>query len=146
MENISLWHERDITHSSVERIIIPDSTTLIDYMLNKFTVIIDNLLVYPENMKNNLEKMQGLVFSQSILLALIRKGMRREKAYQLVQQCAMEIWKTRRPFKELLLQQKEITDILSFKEIEECFDLKIHLRNVDKIFERVGLTMMERQS
>ena len=139
MENICLWHERDITHSSVERLIIPDSTILIDYMLNKFTTIIDNLLVYPENMKNNLEKMGGLVFSQSVLLALTRKGMLREKAYQLVQQCAMEVWKTKKSFKELLLQQPEITNILSHKEIEDCFDLKIHLRNVDRLFERVGI-------
>ena len=144
MENISLWHERDITHSSVERIIIPDNTILIDYMLNKFTAIINNLSVYPENMKNNLDKTGGLIFSQSVLLALIRKGMLREKAYRLVQQIAMEVWKTRKPFKELILQQNDIMDVLSPKEIEDCFDLKIHLRNVDKIFERVGLTTVER--
>lgn len=139
MENITLWHERDITHSSVERIIIPDSTILVDYMLNKFIKIIDNLLVYPENMKINLDKMQGLIFSQSVLLALTRKGMLREKAYKLVQQCAMEVWKTRRPFKELLFQQPEIMNVLSPQEIEDCFNLQIHLRNVDKIFERVGI-------
>jgi len=144
MENISLWHERDITHSSVERIIIPDNTILIDYMLNKFTAIINNLSVYPENMKNNLDKTGGLIFSQSVLLALIRKGMLREKAYRLVQQIAMEVWKTRKPFKELIIQQNDIMDVLSPKEIEDCFDLKIHLRNVDKIFERVGLTTVER--
>jgi len=139
MENISLWHERDITHSSVERIIIPDSTILIDYMLNKFTTIIGNLLVYPGNMTINLEKMGGLVFSQSILLALTRKGMLREKAYQLVQQCAMEVWKAQKSFKELLLQQPEILEFLSEKEIENCFNLDIHLRNVDKIFHRLGI-------
>lgn len=139
MENISLWHERDITHSSVERIIIPDSTILIDYMVSKFTAIIENLLVYPDNMKINLEKMGGLVFSQTVLLALTRKGMLREKAYQLVQQCAMEVWKSKKSFKQLLLQQPEILDILSEKEIENCFSLDIHLRNVDKIFQRVGI-------
>lgn len=139
MENIALWHERDITHSSVERIILPDSTILIDYMLNKMIKIIDNLLVYPENMKANLEKMGGLVFSQAVLLALTRKGMLREKAYKIVQQCSMEVWKTRRPFKELLLQHSEIMKVLSPEEIENCFDLTIHLRNVDKIFERVGI-------
>ncbi len=139
MENIALWHERDISHSSVERIIVPDSTILIDYMLNKFIQIIKNLLVYPENMKTNLEKTGGLVFSQAVLLALTRKGMLREKAYRLVQDCAMEVWKTKKPFKEMLLQRAEITDLLSLKEIEDCFDLKIHLKNVDKIFERVGI-------
>lgn len=139
MENITLWHERDITHSSVERIIIPDSTILIDYMLNKFTKIIDHLLVYPENMKINLEKMGGLVFSQAVLLELTRKGMLREKAYQLVQQCAMEVWKSGKSFKELLLQQPEIMAVISPLEIEDCFDLQIHLRNVDKIFERVRI-------
>jgi adenylosuccinate lyase len=139
MENITLWHERDITHSSVERIIIPDSTILVDYMLNKFIKIIDNLLVYPENMKINLEKMGGLVFSQAVLLELTRKGMLREKAYQLVQQCAMEVWKTGKSFKELLFHQSEIMSALTQQEIEDCFDLQIHLRNVDKIFERVGI-------
>ncbi len=139
MENIALWHERDISHSSVERIIIPDSTILIDYMLNKFNQIIENLLVYPENMKANLERMGGLIFSQAVLLALTRKGLLREKAYRLVQDCAMEVWKTKKPFKELLLQQAEIMALLSSKEIEDCFDIKIHLRNVDKIFKRVGI-------
>ena len=139
MENISLWHERDITHSSVERIVVPDSTILIDYMLHKFTTIIENLQVYPENMKNNLEKLKGLIFSQSVLLALTRKGVLREKAYRWVQQCAMEVWKTQQSFKQRLLQQPEIMDILSQQEIEHCFDLHVHLRNIDKIFERVGI-------
>jgi adenylosuccinate lyase len=139
MENIALWHERDITHSSVERIIIPDSLILIDYMLNKMTLIMENLLVYPENMKTNLEKTGGLIFSQSVLLALTQKGMSREKAYQLVQQCAMEVWKTKKLFKALLLGQPEIMNSLSPQELENCFDLKIHLRNVERIFERVGI-------
>ena len=142
MENITLWHERDITHSSVERIIIPDSTILIDCMLNKLIKIIDNLLVYPENMKNNLEKIGGLVFSQTVLLALTRKGMLREKAYSLVQQCAMEVWETGKPFKQLLQQQSEILQALSLQEIEDCFDLQIHLRNVDEIFKRVSIDSM----
>jgi adenylosuccinate lyase len=139
MENIALWHERDITHSSVERIIIPDSLILIDYMLNKMTLIMENLLVYPENMKTNLEKTGGLIFSQSVLLALTQKGMSREKAYQFVQQCAMEVWKTKKLFKALLLGQPEIMNSLSPQELENCFDLKIHLRNVERIFERVGI-------
>lgn len=142
MENITLWHERDITHSSVERIIIPDSTILIDYMLNKLIKVIENLLVYPDNMNNNLEKMGGLVFSQAVLLALTRKGMSREKAYGLVQQSAMEVWKTGKSFKQLLQQQSEILQVLSLPEIEDCFDLKIHLRNIDKIFTRVGIDSM----
>lgn len=139
MENITLWHERDITHSSVERIIIPDSTCLINYMLNKFTSIIDNLLVYPENMKANLEKMKGLIFSQSVLLALTRKGMLREDAYKIVQQCAMQVWQTEQSFKEILLQHPQIVNSLSREEIENCFNLQYHLRNVAKIFERVGI-------
>lgn len=139
MENISLWHERDITHSSVERIIIPDSTILLDYMLNKFTGIINNLLVYPENMIKNLNKTNGLIFSQSILLSLTRKGMSRESAYRLVQKCAMETWETGTEFKRLLLNEAEIKNILSTQEIEELFDLKVQLRNVDKIFKRVGI-------
>jgi len=139
MENVNLWHERDITHSSVERIILPDSTILIDYMLNRFTSIIRDLLVYPENMKSNLNKTNGLIFSQSVLLALTKKQMLRETAYRLVQQCAMETWKTGEPFKDLLLKQKEITDILSQNEIDELFDLDVQLRNVDKIFARAGI-------
>lgn len=139
MENISLWHERDITHSSVERIIIPDSTILLDYMLNKFTGIITNLLVYPENMIKNLNKTNGLIFSQSILLSLTRKGISREAAYGLVQKCAMESWETGTEFKRLLLNEAEIKNILSTQEIEDLFDLKIQLRNVDKIFKRVGI-------
>jgi len=140
MENITLWHERDISHSSVERVIIPDSTILIDYMLNKFTGIIKNLLVYPENMRKNLEKLRGLVFSQAVLLALTRKGMLREQAYQIVQQCAMQVWQSDQSFKEVLLQQPDIGKILSAREIEDCFDLNIHLRNVDKIFNRVAIS------
>ncbi len=139
MENVALWHERDISHSSVERIIIPDSTILLDYMLNKFTGIITNLLVYPENMIKNLNKTNGLIFSQSVLLALTRKGMSREIAYRLVQKCAMETWETGTEFKRLLMNEMEIKNILPAQEIEELFDLKVQLRNVNKIFERVGI-------
>ncbi|MDZ7263725.1 MAG: adenylosuccinate lyase [candidate division KSB1 bacterium] len=139
LENISLWHERDITHSSVERIIIPDSTILIDYMLQRLTEIIRHLLVYPDNMRRNLERMRGLIFSQMVLLALTRKGMAREIAYRLVQQSAMEVWQSNHDFKQLLLAQPEIMEVLTPAEIENCFDLKTHLRNVDKIFERVGI-------
>ncbi len=139
LENVALWHERDITHSSVERIIIPDSTILIDYMLNRFTTIMDQLLVYPENMKANLERTKGLIFSQAVLLALTRKGMLRETAYRLVQDCAMQVWQNKGSFKDLLMQQPEIQQALSPSELEACFDLSIHLSNINAIFERVGI-------
>lgn len=139
LENISLWHERDITHSSVERIIIPDSTILINYMLNKFIKIIDTLLVYPDNMRKNLEKFGELAFSQSILLLLTQKGMLREEAYKIVQNCAMEVWKTGKSFKQLLLEQPEIADQLTIHEVENCFNIESQLRNVGKIYERVGI-------
>jgi adenylosuccinate lyase len=139
LENVSLWHERDITHSSVERIIIPDSTILIDYMLQRLTKIITKLLVYPDNMLRNLAQLKGLIFSQMVLLALTRKGMLRETAYRLVQQSAMEVWQSGKEFKQLLLMQPEITQVLTPAEIDDCFDLKTHLRNIDKIFERVGI-------
>ena len=139
MENIALWHERDISHSSVERIIIPDSTILLDCMLNKFIGIITNLLVYPENMIKNLNLTNGLIFSQSVLLALTRKGMLREAAYRLVQKCTMESWESKKDFKQLLLDEKEIGENLSDQEINDLFDLKVQLRNVDKIFKRVGI-------
>ena len=139
LENISLWHERDITHSSVERIIVPDSTILINYMLTRFITIIDKLLIYPDNMRKNLEKLGELVFSQAILLALTRTGMLREDAYRIVQNCAMEVWKTGKSFKQLVLEQQEIAERLTRDEIESCFNLDVHLRNVDKIYERVGI-------
>ncbi len=139
MENIALWHERDISHSSVERVILPDSTILLNYMLNKAKNLIENLLVYPENMKKNLEKTNGLIFSQSVLLTLVGKGMTREKAYQLVQKCAMECWKTGTSFKKLISDDAEIGKILKPEEIESIFDYQYHLRNVDKIFEKAGI-------
>lgn len=139
MENISLWHERDITHSSVERIIIPDSCILLDYMLGLFTDIVDKLIVYPVNMKKNLELMHGLVFSQSVLLALTKKGMKREDAYAAVQKSAMDVWQNKKNFKDVLKSDKSITNYLSNSELDELFDLKKSIRNVDYIFERVGL-------
>ncbi|WP_258358526.1 adenylosuccinate lyase [Moorella sulfitireducens (nom. illeg.)] len=139
MENVALWHERDLTHSSVERVIIPDSTILLEYMLVKFTEIIAGLNVYPENMRRNLEATHGLVFSQRLLLALVNKGVLRETAYTWVQRNAMEAWQTRRPFKELVLQDRDITSYLDAKEIEALFDYDYHLRHVDYIFRRAGL-------
>lgn len=139
MENIALWHERDITHSSVERIILPDSTTLLDYMLHKMTDIIEHLVVYPENMTRNLQKTNGLVFSQTLLLALIKKGLTREEAYHLVQNRSMEVWNSGVNFKEAILKDSEFRKHLTEAEIESCFDIKRNLQHVDFIFKRVGL-------
>ncbi|MCU0643341.1 MAG: adenylosuccinate lyase, partial [bacterium] len=110
-----------------------------NYMLNKFIKIIDNLLVYPDNMRKNLEQFGELVFSQSILLALTRAGMLREEAYTIVQNCAMEVWKTGKSFKKIIFEQREITDRLTVQEIDNCFNINDHLRNVGKIFERAGI-------
>jgi len=139
LENVALWHERDISHSSVERVILPDSTILLDYMLRKTKDLIDKLLVYPEKMKANLDLTNGLIFSQSLMLALVRKGLTREEAYKVVQNKAMECWKTKQYFKDVVKSDRGIGKILSRKEIEDCFDLGVHLRNVDRIFQRVGL-------
>lgn len=139
LENIALWHERDISHSSSERICIPDSTILIDYMLQKTTWIIDNLVVYPKRMKENIEKSQGLTFSQRLLLALIDKGLTREQAYQIVQAAAMKARTTGKHLKELILADKRAKKHLSIKEIEEVFNIKYYLRNVGTIFKRLGL-------
>jgi adenylosuccinate lyase len=139
MENISLWHERDITHSSVERIIIPDSCILLDYMLGLFTDIVDKLIVYPENMKKNLELTHGLIFSQSVLLALTKKGMIREDAYAAVQKYAMEVWQSKKSFKDVLKSDNNITKYLNDNQLDELFDLKKSIRNVDYIFKQVGL-------
>jgi adenylosuccinate lyase len=139
LENITTWHERDITHSSVERIIIPDSTILVDYMLNKFTNVIENLAVYPENMRKNLEKTQGLIFSERILLELIKKGISREEAYELAQKNALRVWDEKNDFKKVVLKDKKIKKYLSEKEIRDCFDLRYYLRNVDKIFAKLNI-------
>jgi adenylosuccinate lyase len=139
MENVSLWHERDITHSSVERIIIPDSCILLDYMLGLFTEIIDKLIVYPENMKKNIELTHGLIFSQEVLLALTKKGMKREDAYAAVQKYAMEVWQSKKNYKEVLISDSNIMKYLNEKELDDLFDLKKSIRNVDFIFNRVGL-------
>lgn len=137
MENMPLWHERDISHSSVERIIGPDSTTLLHYMAKKMTKLVENLLVYPNNMKKNLEQTGGLVFSQNVLLALTRKGVQREDAYLMVQRNAMRVWQEGGNFFDLLENDAEIKQYLSSKELEKAFDLKSQLRNVDRIFKRI---------
>ncbi len=138
-ENIPLWHERDISHSSAERIILPDATTLLDYMLSRFSNVIENLVVFEENMEANIWKTQGLVFSQRILNKLIDKGINREEAYDAVQPLAMESWENQKLFRPLIDKDKFISSQLSKEEIEDAFDLKHHTRNVDVIFERVGL-------
>lgn len=138
-ENVSLWHERDISHSSAERIILPDSTTLLNYMLNRFTNIVSNLTVFPENMKRNMDATLGLIYSQRVLLKLIDKGLSREDAYDLVQPKTAIAWDEQTAFRPLLEEDKEIMSILSLSDIEEAFDYNYHLRNVDEIFTRVGL-------
>jgi len=137
MENMPLWHERDISHSSVERVIAPDSTILIHYMLTKMTSMMDRLMVYPENMMRNLEQTGGLIYSQSVLLALVRKGLTREEAYKLVQNNAMQSWARGKDFLTLLKNDKAIRKVLSAKEIEKTFKLKTQFKNLDRIFERV---------
>ncbi len=139
MENIALWHERDITHSSVERIIIPDSCILLDYMLSIFTEVVEKLMVYPDRMKENVELTHGLIFSQEVLLALIKKGMKREDAYAVVQKHAMEVWRVKTDFKKLLLSDANVKQHLSEKELEKLFDLTKSIRNVDYIFKQVGI-------
>jgi len=140
IENNALWHERDISHSSVERIILPDSTILMNYMLNKMITLVDNLLVYPENMMKNINLTNGLVFSQVFLLTLAKKGVSREDSYALVQRNAMECWKTKRPFKELLMADEDIRSRLSEEEIEEIFSFDRYTEHVDFIFRRIGIS------
>lgn len=138
-ENIPLWHERDISHSSAERIILPDATTLLDYMLNRFAGVIENLVVFEDNMEANIWKTQGLVFSQRLLHKLIDKGMPREQAYDTVQPLAMKSWEEQMLFKPIVEADETITEALTQEEINEAFDLEHHTRNVDVIFKRVGL-------
>ena len=137
MENIVLWHERDISHSSVERVIAPDSTILIDFMLHRLERIVDGLIVHPDNMIDNLNKTKGLIFSQQALIKLAEKGLERQKAYVMVQRNAMKVWESGQDFKELIMEDEDIRKNLSKKEIEEMFDLDYHLKHVDEIFERV---------
>ena len=137
LENITLWHERDISHSSVERVIIPDSTILVDYMLTQFAKIIENLLVYPDNMRKNLEKTGGMIFSGRLLLKLSQKAPSKEEAYLIVQDNAMKAWNKNENFRDLIKNDKRVKKYLSEKEIEECFSLDYYLRNVDYIFKRV---------
>lgn len=138
-ENVPLWHERDISHSSAERIILPDATIALNYMLNRFGGIVKNLTVYPENMKRNMDRTLGLIYSQRVLLAMIDKGLSREEAYDTVQPRAMEAWEKQVPFRGLIESDGKITSLLSADEIANCFDYSYHLQHVDTIFQRLGL-------
>ena len=137
MENMALWHERDISHSSVERVIGPDSTILIDYMLNRLNRILKNLMVYPKRMEENLNQLKGLIFSQQVLMKLTNVGLKREKAYEMVQRNALKVWDTGKAFKALLLEDEEIREHLSEDDIEELFSLDFHMKHVDELFDRV---------
>jgi adenylosuccinate lyase len=140
MENVALWHERDISHSSVERIIIPDSTILLDYMLNQMIEIVRGLLVYPENMINNMSKTKGLVFSARVLVELEKKGLGRKNAYDIVQRCAMKVWEKDVNFKDALLTDRDFIKVMKPREIEGFFDLKYYTKHVGAIFKKVGIS------
>jgi adenylosuccinate lyase len=137
MENVALWHERDISHSSVERVILPDSFIALDHMLRRFTRIVKGMVVYPERMRENLDRSRGVVFSGTVLLELASRGVSREQAYEWVQRNAMRSFNEAKPFKDLLLADQEVRTVLSPQDIERSFDLDHQLRHVDAIFERV---------
>lgn len=141
LENVALWHERDITHSSVERVILPDATTTLDFMITQFADVMDTLIVYPENMKRNIDRTRGLVFSQPVMLALTKKGLLREDAYRLVQECAMRVWQTESlHFRELIASHEIVKRHLTAADIEDCFDLSQSMKNIDYLFHRIGLS------
>jgi adenylosuccinate lyase len=137
LENIPLWHERDISHSSVERVIGPDGTILLDFMLSRLRYLLDGLQIYPENMERNIWLTGGLIFSQKVLLKLVDKGLSREEAYGVVQRNAMKTWNEKEDFKEMLLQDEVVAGSLTPDELEECFDVTADLKNIDIIYERV---------
>jgi adenylosuccinate lyase len=137
MENVALWHERDISHSSVERMIGPDATVTLDFALNRLAGVVEKLLVYPENMRKNLDRLGGLVHSQRVLLALTQKGVSREDSYAWVQRNAMPVWRGEGDFLVLLKADKDVSKALSAAELEALFDLSYHTKHVDTIFKRV---------
>ena len=139
LENVALWHERDISHSSVERVILPDSTLLVDYMLHQMTRIVGGLRVSPERMRENMERSYGLMFSQRVLLALADRGLPRQQAYELVQRNAMRAWQERTAFRDLLAADAEVMARLTPAELDACFDAAWYVRNVDAIYKRLGL-------
>lgn len=136
LENVALWHERDISHSSVERVIAPDATILVDFMLSRATGLIRDLVVYPQNMLENMDRLKGVVFSQKVLLKLVDKGTTREEAYSIVQRNAMKVWEGLGDFRSLLLDDAEVMNYLTVKEIDSCFDIRPYLKHVDYIFNR----------
>src|SRR6185436_12425654 len=136
LENVALWHERDISHSSVERVIGPDATTLADFMLHRAAGLVEGLVVYPESMRANLERHRGLIFSEGVMLALVRTGLPRQRAYEMVQRCAMAVLDGNGTFREQLLADAEVVAQLGRERIEACFDLAHHLRHVDAIVDR----------
>jgi len=140
LENVALWHERDISHSSVERVILPDSTLLVDYMLHQMTRIAEGLQVYPERMRENMERSFGLMFSQRVLLRLAETGLPRQQAYEMVQRNAMRAWRERAPFRAFLAGDPEVTARLTAADLDACFDPTWYLRNVDAIYKRAGLS------
>jgi adenylosuccinate lyase len=137
LENVALWHERDISHSSVERMIGPDATVTLDFALARLAGLIDKLLVYPDNMRRNLDRLGGLVHSQRVMIALTRKGASREDAYATVQRNAMKVWRGEGDFLSFLKNDPEVTRFIHESELAACFDLDHHLKHVDTIFERV---------
>jgi adenylosuccinate lyase len=139
LENITLWHERDISHSSAERVIFPDSTIALDYLLHRLNFILQNLNIYPENMRNNIEKTGGLFYSQSLMLLLVEKGMLREDAYSAVQSMAMKVWAREGTLKSLALADAEIMRRVSKEDIEELFDIERYYKNIDTIYKKAGL-------
>ena len=142
LENVALWHERDLTNSAPERVILPDSCIALDYMLAKMTDVVSNLLVYPDRMRQNLERMGGLIFSQEVLIRLVESGLARDEAYEIVQSNAMEAWeKGEVPFETLIRKDPRVTDRLSGEQLDACFDAERQLSHVEDIFSRVGLTL-----
>jgi adenylosuccinate lyase len=139
LENVALWHERDISHSSVERVILPDSTILLDYMLHRMSEILEGLRVYPERMRENMERSFGLMYSQRVLLRLTETGLPRQRAYEIVQRNAMRAWSDRTPFRDLLAADPEVTARLAPAALAECFDPAWYHRNVDAIYRRLNL-------
>lgn len=138
-ENIALWHERDISHSSVERIILPDSTIALNYMFHKFIPLLDGLLVYPKHMIDSLTLTRGLIYSQRVLLELMKKGVTREAAYEIIQHCAMQVWQETSDFKDILYRDRKVRKYLTPSQIDGCFDIKYYTRHTDYIFKKVGL-------
>jgi adenylosuccinate lyase len=137
LEDVALWHERDISHSSVERVIGPDATTILDFALTRLAGLIDKLVIYPDNMQKNLERLGGLIHSQRVMIALTQKGVAREDAYAIVQRNAMRVWRGEGDFRSLLAADKDVRQHLSAADLKESFDLGYHFKHVDTIFERV---------